>query len=197
MPRRPRSDGGERVAVTLEGWIGTTVHDGGLGIRTSVVDPLGADVILALTYDQRDGCDNTLAPPPRCRASRLLPALHGPGPSGAPPPAVHVSVSPSLDTAQLLERFEALPHWATILAAHNAPGSPVACPRAAAANDTATSSGRAGYACTGLYKGNSYLAPVLGDPAIHNLHQLHALGLALQLVAQARPPPSALLLSSP
>ena len=94
-------------------------------------------------------------------------------------------------------RFEALPHWAAILAAHNAPGSPVACPRAAAANDTATSSGRAGYACTGLYKGNSYLAPVLGDPAIHNLHQLHALGLALQLVAQARPPPSALLLSSP
>ena len=48
--------GRERVAVTLEGWIGTTVADGGLNIRENVVDALRADVFLALTYDAADGC---------------------------------------------------------------------------------------------------------------------------------------------
>ena len=192
----------ERVAVTLEGWIGTTVADGGLNIRENVVDALSADVFLALTYDAADGC-GAASPPPRCRTSRLLPAMYeggrpdGPagdaGAAGVAAPSVRVSLSPSLDSAELLRLFLALPHWPRLLAAHNAPGSPVACTpapaSASASSDSAAAAASAstsasGYECVGIYKGNSFLAPVLGDHGIHNLHQLHALSLALQLVAR-------------
>jgi len=183
------------VAVTLEGWIGTTVADGGLNIRANVVDALRADVFLALTYDAADGC-GAASPPPRCRATRLLPAMYeggrpdgpagGAGAAAAAAPRVRVSLSPSLDSAELLRRFVALPHWPRLLAAHNAPGSPVACtPAPASASASAPAAAAAsGYECSGIYKGNSFLAPVLGDHGIHNLHQLHALSLALQLVAR-------------
>ena len=170
--------GRERVAVTLEGWIGTTVADGGLNIRENVVDALRADVFLALTYDAADGC-GAASPPPRCRASRLLPAMYeggrpdgsagGAGAAGVAVPSVRVSLSPSLASAELLRLFVALPHWPRLLAAHNAPGSPVACnpaPAAASASsDSAATTAAAaasdpGYECTGIYKGNSFLAPV-------------------------------------
>jgi hypothetical protein len=183
--------------VTLEGWIGTTVADGGLNIRENVADALRADVFLALTYDADDGC-GAASPPPRCRASRLLPAMYeggrpdgsagGAGAAGVAAPSVRVSLSPSLDSAELLRLFLALPHWQRLLAAHNAPGSPVACTPApaSASSDSAAAAAASdfGYECVGIYKGNSFLAPVLGDHGIHNLHQLHALSLALQLVAR-------------
>ena len=165
-PGTASSAGRERVAVTLEGWIGTTVADGGLNIRENVVDALRADVFLALTYDAADGCGAT-SPPPRCRATRLLPAMYeggrpdgpagGAGAAAAAAPRVRVSLSPSLDSAELLRRFVALPHWPRLLAAHNAPGSPVACtpaPASASASASASAPASASAAAAASSVGN-------------------------------------------
>ena len=191
-----------RVAIAIEGWIRTSVVDGGQSIRTNVIDALSREcdvaVFLSFTYDREDGCGGvapTWRPHERCDVLRRLPALHSMSTDRGPDAAHRVLVqpvslfgrryfdmSPSLTTEGLLRTFEALPHWPALLAAHNAPGSKVACVPASAAA-SASNGTAARYECRGIYKGNSFLAPVLGGADIHNLHQLHALSRALRQIA--------------
>ena len=180
LERRRVGSARTQVAVALEGWIRTSVVDGGQSIRTHVIDALAHEcdvaVFLSFTYDSEDDCGGS-RPHERCDVLRILPALRGTtvGP---------VSLSPSLTTERLLRIFKALPHWPALLAAHNVPGSKVACvPAPAASNDAAARHGGGAYECRGIYKGNSFLAPVLGGADIHNLHQLHALSRALRQIA--------------
>ena len=45
------------VAACFSGWQGRAVPDGGESIRRYLVRPLKADVLLALGYSDRDGCN--------------------------------------------------------------------------------------------------------------------------------------------
>jgi hypothetical protein len=68
--------------------------------------------------------------------------------------------------------MEASPHWPTIEAAFNTSGG---CSRVSAN----------GYRCTGLKeKGNTYMAPVFGNPALHVMHEIRAQSRLLRMLVE-------------
>jgi hypothetical protein len=149
-----------RVAALFDAWVGSVADDGGASIRQHLIDPLGCEVFLALSHDARDRCDADQ----HCEPDRLLPALR---------PFARTSLERSPTSAELTAQLTALPHWPAIVAAHNAAGSSIACPQVRGG----------GYNCSGIYQGNHFLAPVLGDPRLHNLHQLWGMARALALLS--------------
>ena len=53
---RPETSSETRVAVLFDAWVGSTPSDGGASVFAHLVQPLNADVFLALSHDARDGC---------------------------------------------------------------------------------------------------------------------------------------------
>lgn len=62
---------GRSVAVCYSGWLGVSVHGGGESIRQHVLEPLEADLLLALTHHKNDGCSTSQS----CGLARRFPAL--------------------------------------------------------------------------------------------------------------------------
>ena len=60
-----------RVAVLFDAWVGSTPSDGGASVFAHLVQPLNADVFLALSHDARDGCTTQRR---KCDAAAQLPA---------------------------------------------------------------------------------------------------------------------------
>ena len=157
-----------RVAVLFDAWVGSTPSDGGASVFAHLVQPLNADVFLALSHDARDGCTTQRR---KCDAAALLPALRG--------RIVRAALDRASTSEELGAILAALPHWAAIVAAHSAPGARVRCD---AVPFSLT------FNCSGVHQGNHFLAPVLGNGdlrhPLHNLHQLRGMARALALLAE-------------
>ena len=166
--RPDRASSETRVAVLFDAWVGSTPSDGGASVFAHLVQPLNADVFLALSHDARDGCTTQRR---KCDAAALLPALRG--------RIVRAALDRASTSEELGAILAALPHWAAIVAAHSAPGARVRCD---AVPFSLT------FNCSGVHQGNHFLAPVLGNGdlrhPLHNLHQLRGMARALALLAE-------------
>ena len=165
---KPEASSETRVAVLFDAWVGSMPSDGGASVFAHLVQPLNADVFLALSHDARDGCTTQRR---KCDAAALLPALRG--------RIVRAALDRASTSEELGAILAALPHWAAIVAAHSAPGSRVRCD---AVPFSLT------FNCSGVHQGNHFLAPVLGNGdlrhPLHNLHQLRGMARALALLAE-------------
>lgn len=162
----------ERCAVCFSGWLGVSVANGGASLATNLIAPLRAEVLLALTYSEHDGCNSATS----CALEQRWPALR---------PFAAVDVSPMVSTPTLRAVLEALPHWQQVMAAYSHPRSAVHCELQ---NGTAGGGGapanNSAYKCRGIYLGNTIFAPVLGSPKLHVLRQLHDIHRCLNLVGR-------------
>lgn len=152
-----------RIALLFGGW-----HRGAFELEVvgqRLLQPLhGPDVLLALTFRDGDGCDSVES----CRLTERFEPLrrHGSG-------VVRVELERQLETHEFLALLEALPHWPVLEAAYNSSGG---CRR--------STNGRvASYRCNHIKEnGNSYMAPVFGNPGLHVLHELRAQSRLLQML---------------
>ena len=92
-----------RVAVLFDAWVGSTPSDGGASVFAHLVQPLNADVFLALSHDARDGCTTQRR---KCDAAALLPALRS--------RIVRAALDRASTSEELGAILAALPHWAAI-----------------------------------------------------------------------------------
>jgi hypothetical protein len=160
--------GQNSAAVCFPGWLGVNVPDAGESIRRQLVVPLGADVLLALTYAASDKCRDEAS----CRVNDRLRQLQ---------PFSAVSLTPMLSIPQLVERMEGLPHWRRILKVYRSRLSKTRCFRRTgwSVNNITSSP----YECTGTYGGNTIFAPVLGASHLSVLRELHDVARCLELVS--------------
>jgi len=172
----------ESVAACFSSWQNVSLDSGGALIRSHVIEPLNAELFLALTYREDDGCNS----PSTCRVEERLTTLM--------PLVQRLSFEPMMKTADFVLELESLPHWPRLLATINAtPGR--SCRRDPHWYPEGTclrSRGRRGifrdscahvspYTCVGIKQ--AFLAPVISAPHLHILHQLHGHGTCLRLIS--------------
>ena len=155
------------AAVCFSSWQGrlAQTEDGGASIRRFLLEPLGADAVLALGYRDNDHCRTA----EECGAAKWLHSLR---------PIAHVSMWRMPTVAELAAIMEALPHWNAIVRAFQ--NHKVHCRRTGtgALKPNATP-----YNCTGLFHSNTIFSPVLGDT--FNLHELLGLRRCLDAIVAA------------
>lgn len=162
----------ERVGVCFSGWAGVSVSEGGESIRRHLLEPLGAEVLIAMTY--KPGLDNCTTNDD-CAVHERFPALA---------PFAAVDVRPMVTTEWLVEAMESRPHWSSILHSYGSGRNStdphaVRCQRAPSGRARSNSSP---YRCDNIYMGNTIFAPVLGSPNMNVLRQLHDLRRCLSLI---------------
>jgi hypothetical protein len=153
---------------------GRGIAEQGRSIWQNLLSPLQAELLLALTFGQADGCSSVSS----CRLHSRMPWLMQ--------RSVAVALEPMLRLGDLTRRMEALPHWDAILRAYGVHESPsrrsrVHCERSTHKSSTADAE-QTSYQCTGIYMGNSIFAPVLGSPRLNVLRQLHDLHRCIELI---------------
>lgn len=146
----------------------------GRGIRQHLIEPLGADLLLALSYRRDDGCSSFDG----CGARQRF--------VGALGPVARSSWELQPTVAELVSTLESLPHWPAVLAAFNSSRGSVQ--RAGCTRDTKWSRARSWtspYRCPRLshVNGNTIFAPVLGAPSLNVLHQFLAQSQCLALLS--------------
>ena len=104
------------VAVCFSGWQGRVAPDGGESIRRYLVRPLKADVLLAFSYLDRDGCDSAVS----CHINEKLSALA---------PFARVSMMRQQPLEELLPLMERLPHWPAVVSTYNLKSRRLSCVR--------------------------------------------------------------------
>ena len=100
------------VAILFSGWLNVVIPDRGAQARASLVDPLGADVIVAGTFRPSD-CPNKR----HARGQCLLPRLRG------LEPISKLGLSPMLRMRELRAHAEASPSFARVSRDFNARGT--------------------------------------------------------------------------
>ena len=98
---------GGRVAVVASAWQKVQLVDGGNNLLSKLVQPLGADLLLVLTYRWDDGCNSTQSCRLHERLSFIWPAI------------TRLSLEAMLTISELLNTLERLPHRPAILHAAN------------------------------------------------------------------------------
>ena len=96
-----------RVAVVLSGWHRVRLVDSGHNVRQNLVQPLGADVLLHMTYRWDDGCNSTAS----CGLHKSL--------AGIWPVVTRFALEPMPTIFELVQTLEQLSHWPAILRAFN------------------------------------------------------------------------------
>ena len=165
----------QRVAICISGRHKVDVADSGRNILQNLVEPLNASIILALTRREGDKCDSIES----CGVQQQLAALW---------PRVHrVALEPQPTTAELVQAMERLPHWPRVLASlgNRSRGKSTVPGGGCVRNPTWTpASAGSPYSCQKIKdRGNGVFAPVLGNPQLHVLHQLHAQSRCLDVLA--------------
>lgn len=160
-----------RVGACFAAWQGVDVPDAGASLSKFLLAPLGAEAHLALTHQAGDRC-STLS---ECQVATRLRALT---------PVASTQLSAALTTSQLVEMLESLSHWPSIMRAYNS--GAVSCPRSTTGPHAGGphAGGHSPYRCSGIAFGNSILAPVLGDPKLHVLQQLHGMHDCIELISK-------------
>ena len=134
--------------------------------RRHLLEPLRAELLLALTYHKGDNCSTAAS----CNLAGRLPRLVA--------SVAALDLSPMLELGWLVRTMEALPHWPAVLRAFGSrnrsrlggggrrTAGKVRCERNPlwnASRSAAGGPGRSGnpYRCSGIFLGNSIFAPVL------------------------------------
>lgn len=155
----------ESVAVCLPGLLRSASPGGGQSIRRHLIDPLGANVLLALSLLPSDGCKDEES----CVVAERFQHLQ---------PIAATELAPARSIEWLVRTLEALPHWPAILAAHNSTGPrSVRCRR-----KSKWEPDESPYRCSGIYMGNSIFSPVLGSPRLSVLRQQLDISRCLSLI---------------
>ena len=100
-------EGSHGVALCMTGWHRSAVLQQGGYIRSRVVEPLGADVVMLLTYRRGE---------PRCEDPEGCPELRK---IARLQPLTTLALEQMPTIGDLLQRLETLPHWSDILQAFN------------------------------------------------------------------------------
>ena len=196
--RPPAAAAEHGVAVCLAGWHQTVVSEQGANLRRHLIEPLHADVLIALTYRASEGCTTVAACGLDSRYASLL--------EGA-----QLMLERMPTVSELLAHLEALPHWTSIVRALNGtrhwrgfqtvtirgkiymtrtPRN-MSCVRHAWREGDELQAhvlgGRATpYICDGLKEwGNTMFAPVVGPSNYNTLWQLHGLSRVHALLRRA------------
>ncbi len=183
-----------KIVIGFYGWHGVTIPERGRSARRALVDPLTADVLLALSHRAEGDCRSVAACLLEHRLAGLLPVAR-----------LVLERQPSI--SELYAELTALPHWPQILRAFNHTRhswrpfnfltfnnrtflnkrSPryvtcVANPRWVSGSLTSPYPSRRAQGvhspivCDGLKEsGNTIFAPIIGPTHYHTLWQLHAL----------------------
>jgi len=149
-----------RVAVVFGAWFKGAFN--GENIRDRVLLPLDGEVHLALTYRDDDKCDSVASCGLRERYRVLQPR--------------QLDLERQPTALELTATLESMPHWPKIFAAYR--GS---CVRHVDKNNKT-----AFYGCnlrTMKESGNTFMAPVLGKPGLHVLHELRAQSRLLRMIS--------------
>ena len=147
------------IAVCLSGWHERIPADRGASIQRGLVSPLRATIIASFGYKAFGDCDSKRT----CKIAERLGALT----------LAHAEVYRMPTVTELVAQMEALPHWPQIINAYSR-GKRVKCKKAVLTSPPSSSNeSSTPYECSGLFKGNSIFAPVLGTT--YNLYELHGL----------------------
>lgn len=164
-------------------------QDKGEAISRHLLRPIGAEAHVALTASVNDMADSSDPSNPepeaefegRQHAAALLSL-------GRLQPLSSLSVSPSPSTRWFLKALESRPHWPQLLQSfrplrpnrtRSVSDGPV--PSCTRQSESAIRRGQAPYVCLARANvvvrpvQNSYLAPVVGSPSLHCLHEVHAM----------------------
>ena len=186
----PRRRALRRAVVCFSSFIFTPVADDGTNLRRRLVDPLEADVILALTR----GSSPVAAP---CRSIDTCEPLRR-SYRALMPRAVHVSLVPDMNAASLLSGLDRLAHWPLLLSAFNWSGVlrelgprsetrhyrvPPGEPRRSFVREYGTA-GWSAQICATARLGSGYLAPAVGKMSYHCLKNLHSFGRVLRVLRE-------------
>ena len=160
-PARPMVGSKARaVAVLFGGWF--RVGHNADNLREFLLRPLAADVHMALTYRDDDGCDSMTS----CGLHQRYAGL---------PRVVQLHAERQRTAGEFAAVLERSRYWPTIWRAYNT--------SAKCSRHTPRSNASSPYVCHGIKEGgNSFLAPVLGNPRLHVLHELLAQSRLHQLV---------------
>ena len=150
--------------MVFGGWWRVALRDGGANIRQNVIEPLRADVLMALTYRTDDACNSTSS----CNLDARFAGL---GPIAA------LQLERQLTTMEFAEKLEQRESW-EVMWRHFEAG-PFRCRRHRAPNAPAHT-----YSCARMREnGNAFTAPVVGNPALHVLHEQYAQSRLLRMLA--------------
>ena len=161
------ADAGNSTAACFSTWQGRLgqTEDGGISIRRNLIDPISADVLLAVGHRTEDGCSTSQ----RCGIHEKLKGLQ---------PLTHVRLYRMPTVLELTAQMERLPHWGAVVRAFQT--VKVNCTRRDTRRDGASSTP---YKCTGIYKSNTIFSPVLGTT--FNLQELLGLRQCLHAIVAA------------
>ena len=157
-----------RATVCFGGYHGVNVFAKGMNIRKQLIEPLQADVILALTYRRDDNCSSIES----CDVPRRLEHLQ---------PFQRVEMQPMQLTKDLAYTMEKLPHWNSIIRTFNS--SHRTCFRDQSWNHATAPPGSTPWICIRLQNTqyNTIFSPVIGNSALNVLRQQYALSRCLHL----------------
>jgi len=153
------------TAVLFASWHGVSIQNGGANIRKNLVEPLGADILLLLTYRTEDGCSSA-------ETCGMLARVAGLG------PVARFQVERQLTTRELANALDASPGWPPLFEVYKRTAG---CVRL---NESGTTRGAATpYRCKAIKEaGNIFLAPVIGNPRLNVLRQLHMQARVLRML---------------
>jgi hypothetical protein len=152
------------VAVLFASWVKVSVPHAGANTKEHLVDALGADVHLYLTFRSDDNCDSVES----CGVREWIARLG---------PITTTHVERQLTTSELATRLQAMPTWPALwrslsVGFENNPSLHVCVRRNVSA--AALRAEQSPFVCPGMKEGgNSFFAPVLGRPDLNVMRQLY------------------------
>ena len=160
--------GASRVAVCYGGYHAVNVFAQGMNPRKQLIEPLRADVLLALTYRRDDNCSSVES----CDVHSRLKHLQ---------PFARVEMQPMLLTKDLAYMMEKLPHWNTIIRVFN--NSHRTCFRNKDWDHATAHPDSSPWICIRLQNTqyNTIFSPVIGNIGLNVLRQEYALSRCLRL----------------
>ena len=163
------------VAVVVASWFKVALEHAGANLREQVVGPLGADVLIFLTYRQdevrSDSCDSAETCGVRWRFRCLE-------------PIARIEMERQLTTLELAQRLEGSKDWHRVAEAYGVHGGCVRHNSSSTCKACFADSARSPYRCSKPLPegGNTFFAPVLGKPNLNVLRQLHMQARVLQML---------------
>lgn len=157
------------TAVCFGGYHAVNVYAYGLNLRKQLIEPLRADVFMALTYRHDDNCSTVES----CGVLERVKHLW---------PIARVEIEPMQLTKDLSQKLEALPHWTNIIAAFNR--SHRTCFRNPSWDHATAAADSTPWACIHLQhtQYNTIFSPVIGLNKLNVLRQEYALSKCLRLI---------------
>ena len=165
--------GARTTAVCFSGYHAVNVYARGLNLRKQLVEPLDADVHMALTFRVEENCSSADG---WCGIHERLSGLM---------PAANISMEVMPSTRLLARTMEELPHWNDVILSFN--NSRRTCFRNPTWRYETAPDNSSPYLCIHLHNTqyNTIFAPVIGKSTLNVLRQAHAMSRCLGMFAAA------------